>query len=416
MRITLTGLIHIVVSLVLLVYSIAYQNHLSLSLSLTLLLIYYYEYVLFLDAMKSASAIEVQRLLEKPFSNELEEVRVSLVLRNRSNSLYPMVLIYDQLPKFVVANPSKGVFKAVLPPRGSIVIEYGVKPLTPGVHEFKGTVLRFSDTLGYFHETIEVDNRSFLVVLPLSTHVNIKLKSLQRILGVAVEGKAVGGMYDLANIREYVANDDPRRILWKVYAKTGKLMVREDFGETFTKVLLLIDMREYLWHMGLPPNTLAQIQLRYARSLVEFLARNRCAIDIAICSGATPKVMRNAERDPVNAIYSMVSILPVEGGCESPISIFTSSVHHLGRDPEYYDAVLLVTNPISLILDGSLEDLENLSKIFPGRLILTIPRYRYDELVERDKLHMFLTALSTITERTGMSLVISDEDLYIYGG
>ena len=231
-------------------------------------------------------------------------------------------------------------------------------------------------------------------------------------MGIALKGKAIGGAFELANIRDYVVGDDTRKILWKIYAKTGKLMVREDFGETRAKVLVLIDMKKNLWSIGEPPNTLAQIQLRYARSLIDYLVRNRCTVDVALCSGLVPKVARNFEEKTIESLYNIMSVLPVGGGCESPLSVFIDSVYHLGRVPEFYDIVILVTNPLSLVTE-SIDSLNSLMETFPGKLVVTIPRYRYDEIVEEELLKNFLKSIATIIERGGIGLVISEEEMSV---
>lgn len=412
MRITLPGVIHIILSLVLIVYAYTNRDPMIFALSLSFILIIYYEYRSFTEILRSVDSVSIQRKLEKKVSNELEDVVMKVIIENRSDVVFPCVILKDVIPQFVSSDPPKPIFNIVIPSRGSLAIEYKVKPLVPGVHDFQVFDVILSDALGYFYESISIESRDSLVVLPLYSSTAMDTKSMQRIMGIALKGKAVGGAYDLANIRDYIVGDDTRRILWRIYARTGKFMVREDFGETRARVLILIDMKKNLWNIGRPPNTLAQIQLRYARSLIEYFTKNRCIVDVALCSGLVPKVVRNFEERATESIYNIMSVLPVGGGCESPLSVFVDSVHHLGRTPEFYDIVILVTNPLSLVIE-SMDSLNNLMETFPGKLVVAIPRYRYNEIVEEELLKNFLKSIAIIVERGGIGLEIPEEEMSI---
>lgn len=413
MSITLVGFIHIIITVIMLTYSMAYRNTLTLSTSLALVLIFYYEYKSFLGIRENISSIVIRRVIDKNLVNELEEVDIKIVIENKSRISLPRVTLIDVVPKFIETRPTKPTFKIVVPSGLSIEVKYKARPLTPGVHDFQSVLIVFSDALGFFSEEREISCRESVVALPLSTMISIKLKSIQRILGVAVKGKAIGGAYDLANIRDYVVGDDHRKILWRVYARTGKLMVREDFGETAARALVLIDIRKHMWYIGSPPNTLAQIQLRYARSLIEYLARNKCVVDIALCSGLVPKVARNAERSMVEAVYNLISVLPTGEGCESPVSVFTDSIKHLGRTSEQYDIIILITNPISIALEYGIDDLKKLLALFAGKIVLAIPRFNYEAIVSKEKLEALLKELVALVENIGLGIELSDEELSV---
>jgi len=413
LTITIAGLAHIVSAMVILIYSLAYQNPITLSISVALILLFYYEYRTFADIRRCIEKVRVRRFLDRKFVEELGEVEQRIVIENNCGSPLPKVTLIDILPKFLSSKPSKPIFNIVIPPKKGIEISYKIQPLVPGVHDIQSLVMVFYDTLGYFSEKVTVDYRESLVVLPLSARLSISLQSLQRLIGLAIKGKSIGGAYDLANIRDYTPSDDARKILWKAYARTGKLVVREDYGESIAKILVLIDLRKYMWDIGSPPNTLAQIQLRYARSLIEYLVKNRCVVDIALCSGLVPKVVRNAERDVMGAIYNLMSVLPAGEGCSSPISVFIDSVKHLDRTYEFYDAVILITNPITIAIDYTLEDLESLLEVFISKLVIAIPRFNYESLMSEQNLRLLLKIISSIVESSGLGTEISNDDLKI---
>lgn|GEM_PF-457859 len=413
MNITLNGLVHLVTTILMLFYSLAYRNPFILALSLAFMLLFYYEYKTFINISRCVENVRVHRFLGKKFVEELGEVDQRIVIENNCDIPLPRVTLVDILPKFISSKPPKPIFNIVVPPKKNIEISYKIKPLTPGVHDIQSIAMVFYDALGYFSKKITIDCRESIVALPLSTQLSIGLQSFQRLMGIAIKGKSIGGTYDLANIRDYTSSDDARKILWKVYARTGKLVVREDYGESLAKILVLIDFRKHMWDIGVPPNNLTQIQLRYARSLIEYLAKNRCIVDVALCSGLVPKIVRNAEKDVVGAIYSLMSILPIGEGCSSPVSVFIDSIKYLDRSYDFYDAVILVTNPITIALEYTVEDLETLLSVFTGKLMIAIPKFNYNILMEDKDLKTLLSAVSALIESSGLGIEISSDNLSV---
>uniref|UniRef100_A0A7C2VI29 DUF58 domain-containing protein n=1 Tax=Ignisphaera aggregans TaxID=334771 RepID=A0A7C2VI29_9CREN len=413
MKITLTGLAHLTSSILMLIYSLAYRDIVIFALALTLVLILYYEYTSFHEVSGCIDKVSVRRVLDKKFVEELDDVEVKLIIDNNCNRAVPWVTLVDNIPRFLKLRSPKALFKVFVPPKKSVEVSYRVKPLTPGAHDLQKIELVFSDPLGYFVERRDVDCMESIVAIPRSASISIKLESIRRILGLVVKGKAIGGMYDLANIREYAVGDDARKILWKVYAKSGKLMVREDYGEALTRAFVMIDVRTHMWDLGSPPNNLASLHLRYAKSLIEHLARSRCNVDVALCAGQVPKIIENADKDITTTMYSLMSVLPTGEGCSSPLAGFIDSIKHLGRSPEFYDVAILITDPISIAIEHRLEDFEELLKVFTDKLIVAIPRFSYESYVSGEHLNKILQTLASIIENAGLGLEVSEEELAI---
>ncbi|MET1160400.1 MAG: DUF58 domain-containing protein [Thermoprotei archaeon] len=414
MRITIAGYVHAVSSILLLVYGIAIRNSLVLGIALSLLLIYGYELTVFMIVNKYADKLRVYRSFDKGVYTEMENAEITLTVENTGSIAFPRVTVVDVLPKYITSK-YKSVFNISIQPLSTVSITYQARILAPGAHDFEKTVLAISDPLNYFYETHEFRASKRLVALPLSIPSGIGLSSLQRIIGLYVSGKALSGLYDLASFREYTPGDDPRKIVWKAYAKTGKLLVREDYGEARIRILFLIDMRKDLWLIGREPNTLAHLQLRLARSLIEYLLRVGSHIDIAICSGEVPKIRENVEEDPINQLYETFAVLDAGSGCYAPLSIFTMIPNYTGRTMYEYDAVILVTNPITLAIEGA-QPLEELVKTFAEKLVVIMPRYNYEELLGKYSYRELLAKISKIVESGGKGLEIVSESLEYSGG
>jgi len=70
-----------------------------------------------------------------------------------------------------------------------------------------------SDFLGYFSEEYSYSDRLSIVVLPQEMKGELGMKTLQRFVGIYIVGKSVDGLYDLANIRDYVPGNNIKKII-----------------------------------------------------------------------------------------------------------------------------------------------------------------------------------------------------------
>ncbi|MEM0027560.1 MAG: DUF58 domain-containing protein [Ignisphaera sp.] len=337
---------------------------------------------------------------------------MSIVIRNNSEESISRALVIDKIPRYT-ESASDPIAVISIPPKSAITISYKVKLLAPGTHAFSDVTIIVSDFLGYFAEELSYSDRLTIVTLPQEVRGELSMKSLQKVVGVYIAGKAIGGLYDLANMRDYTPGDNVKKIIWSAYAKTGKLMVREDLGETKAKVLLLIDVRPHTWFIGKTPNTLAHIQLRFAASLVNFLTRNGMVVDAVVCSGIMPKVVVNL-RGGEEALYRIFSLIDVGGGCSSQLNSFIDATSYIDKEPSQYDIIILLTNPITLSLDEP-ANLRELVVVLE-RLFIVMPMFRYDEFMERDAIAKLLDRISKTLGGALIGIEFSEEGFEIIYG
>jgi len=412
LKITLAGVAHAIIMILLLIYSLANRDSISFAVSLSLILIFYNEYKTFSQMRRYISNIDIVRTIDKRICTELDDIEISISIENRNPIEFPRVVLIDVLPRYIVAEGRKPIFIFPIPPRNIVSIKYDAKVYAPGSHDFSRLFIIVSDPLNYFYEVYEFSARETIVSLPLSISSQTMFKSLQRLIGIYTLGKSIGGQYDLATFREYSPGDDIRKILWKHFAKSGKLIVREDYGETRARILVLIDMKNYLWLIGETPNSLAHIQLRVARSVVEYLSRANAQIDASICSGVTPKVYRNIEKNTMESLYNMMSVLVSGEGCESPLSILSDVSKYIGRDPEEYDVVILITNPITIAIEGELP-IRELLKVYGKKLLILMPMFNYRDYMGSDNMNRLMSMIIDIVEENGMGIEMLEESFAI---
>jgi len=125
-------------------------------------------------------------------------------------------------------------------------------------------------------------------------------------------------------------------------------------------------------------NTLGHVQLRLARSLLESLSTTGATVDLVMCTSQSPKIYYDAGKSPVEALYMLLSTLDAGGGCEVPLSTATSIIqaHQYGRGS--YDAVIIVSNPVSVA--GDTGSLREFSLLYPGRVVVVAPRFDYESI------------------------------------
>lgn len=383
------------------------------SIGLALAIIFYKEYLSFNRIRRAASHISIRRVCDRSIARELEDIVMSIVIKNNSEQPISRALIIDKTPSYVepVTDP---IVIVSLPPKSAVTISYKVKLLAPGTHTFSNVIIIISDFLGYFAEDLSYSDMATIVALPQEIRGELDIKSLQRVVGVYTMGKAVGGLYDIINIREYTPGDNVKKIIWSTYARTGKLMVREDLGETKAKILLLIDIRPHTWLIGEVPNTLAHIQLRFAASLINFLTRNGIDVDAIVCSGIMPKVVSSIRGDE-ESLYRILSLIDAGGGCSSQLDSFVDAIRYIDKEPSQYDMTILLTNPITLLLDepANLRELAaSLEKLF-----IVMPMFRYSEYIDKDAIIKLLEGVSEAMGSTLIGVEFSEDSFEImYGG
>jgi len=413
LKITLYGVSHLVLSILAIVYGIALRNIFLYSIGLALILIFYKEYKSFNRIRNTASNLLVKRYFDKTIASELDEVAVTITIENKGSDAISRALIIDKVSRYV--KPKADPITTIsIPPNASISISYRAVLMAPGTHVFNEIVVIVSDFLGYFTEELRYSVREHVVALPLELRVGLDMKSIQKVIGVYVSGKAIGGLFNIANVRDYQPGDSVKKIIWSAYAKTSRLMIREDFGESRARVLLLIDLRPSFWFIGVEPNTLAHIHLRFARSLVSLLLKSGVAVDVAICSGLVPKIITYSGSDIEKIVYRIFSLFDAGSGCESSISAFADISSYIERDASQYSLVLLVTNPIALSLTSP-DDIAEIGKIF-DRLLIAMPMFRYEEYINRDDIVKLLNGVANVLKGSLIDIDFAEESFEVSYG
>ncbi|MEM4569994.1 MAG: DUF58 domain-containing protein [Desulfurococcaceae archaeon] len=413
MKISRRGVLAASLTTVIFTYALSTRSVLALSIAVLLIMLLYLDYVTARKALSVARKLTVERVIRRSVVNEQERFTMQLRVTNRQGEAIPWIEILDKEPDFTKAM-SVNRFALALPSRAEVDMYYDVKPLAPGHLSYEEALLRVSGFQGFFYDELTLEVPGSVTVLPLTTDMKVEFRSLEKLAGTHIAGKSKTGLYELSNMREYVPGDDTRKILWKHYAKTGKLYVREDYGDSVLKALVILDVAPFDWLIGSRRNSLAHIKARTFASIVNYLARAGCNIDVVTCvEGFTVRTVYGAG-DPVEVISKTHFFIPVGSGCTS-FEVYAKWFEYLFVSPERYDLVLMLTSPISLLYNRP----EVLKRIFistGGKLTIVIPAYDYDEVLKSGKEQVVYATYKHVSEAGIGGVIFLEEPLKVVEG
>ena len=283
-KFTSTGVVTVSLGVTLILYGMLSDALIPLYVGLFLTLLTYISYVYVYSLINVVGSIELRRKLTPSVINEGRVSTIRLVVRNKSHALLPRTDVEDIVPDRVVVVKGSPKFSSTLTGGDSIELTYSVKGIGLGTHMFKEVKLSLSDFLGLISIDFNVPLESTLKVTPIFIESSKApfIKGAEVSIGPLKAGKGFG--CDIVGIRDYVPGDDVRRIVWKVFARIGKLMVREDVGESRPKVLLVTDLSLVNW-VGKVGDTDAEWIMRLAASIAYWSLRNLGILDAVIFYG-----------------------------------------------------------------------------------------------------------------------------------
>ncbi|MHA1543376.1 MAG: DUF58 domain-containing protein, partial [Candidatus Hodarchaeales archaeon] len=114
-----------------------------------------------------------------------------------------------------------------------------------GNFDFQPLRVYKGDLLGLYRNTLEIDDKFQVQVIPARPHVRLGKKQ-KRVVRDKLAGefgyKRKGTGDEFFALRDYARGDEPRKIYWKKSAQLGKLISREYEDEVTFRVLVAIDV------------------------------------------------------------------------------------------------------------------------------------------------------------------------------
>lgn len=187
--------------------------------------------------------IEIEREADDKLSLGVEN-RVCVRLRNGAD--FPITLqLADSPPPEMRADQPEEPFEMTLKPGGRQAAVYHVTPSTRGDYTFGDVWLRVRGRLGLVRRTTRVALHTHVKVYPnlieAAKFALMARKGRLQQMGIRA-ARLRGAGREFESLRDYMPDDEPRRIDWKASARRGKLVARQYEVERSQNVILALDV------------------------------------------------------------------------------------------------------------------------------------------------------------------------------
>ena len=168
------------------------------------------------------------------------------VSEDRSRNLFDRLVGYPRWIAYMRNRIGATIEPALLagvPARAAATVRLRCTPLRRGVLEFEAVRFARVEPLGLMKAGARRALPATLLVMPrLHPVAALHLPGTRRLQpgGIAFAGR-VGDAEEFVSLRDYRAGDSPRRIHWKAWARTGRLVVKEYQDEFFVRHALVLD-------------------------------------------------------------------------------------------------------------------------------------------------------------------------------
>ena len=196
-------------------------------------------------ASKACDGLVVEDLLALPPADPAAFARYK-VSADRTRNAFDRLVGYPRWVAFMRERIGATIEPAelgALAPGGEREVLMRCTPIRRGVLEFRAVRVTRPEPLGLIKAQASRDLPDTLLVMP-RTHLvaPLDLPGSRRLQpgGVAFAGR-VGEAEEFVSLRDYRHGDTPRRIHWKAWARTGRLVVKEYQDEFFVRHALILD-------------------------------------------------------------------------------------------------------------------------------------------------------------------------------
>lgn len=194
---------------------------------------------------------EIERIHDAKFSQWAQN-RVEITVRSRAARAVD-VYVRDEPPVQFAVKTSEHIFTTHLKEREQVALAYHIYPSRRGDYAFGNLNLRWTSALGLliFQAICEAE-------APVKVYPNLlntrQYESLIRRRQAAQIGLRIARYYgegsEFGQLRDYLPDDDYRRISWKATARRGKPITVQFQAERSQNIMLLIDAGQRMMVRG----------------------------------------------------------------------------------------------------------------------------------------------------------------------
>jgi uncharacterized repeat protein (TIGR01451 family) len=216
--------------------------------------------------------LEVKKELAADSVMTGETVTVTVEVTNKGKEKISFLEFYDRLPAELTLVKGTNHFVLSLDPEEKVTLNYDVSCAQRGKYEIGPVYLKTEDPLGFHFVEDTKPVTSSLHVLPFIEKLGSGDFPFRRtgLWPGVIHSSRRGEGTEFYGLREYMANDELRKVDWKATARLGKLMTIENESDRSTDIVIILDARTGS-NIGDASGTLLEYSVRAAGSLSSLL-------------------------------------------------------------------------------------------------------------------------------------------------
>jgi len=232
------------------------------------------------DSGVALQSIIAMRKLSSARVFEDGEIDVVLRIQNRS-TLSKVLEVRDRVPEVMRIKKGANYVLMELGGRKETEISYTIEAPLRGFYTIGPVCVRVQDAFGLFHNEREIQLYDDFLVFPKMEDIKDALikSRVPKIFTGAVNIRNPGEGTNFYNLREYIPGDPMKKVNWKAWARSGKMMVNEFERDAVSDIILIIDSRSVSETGPVSRNSLVY-STRAAASLAQYFLSRRDSVGL----------------------------------------------------------------------------------------------------------------------------------------
>jgi uncharacterized protein (DUF58 family) len=276
------------------------------------------------DEAPALASLSAMRKISAARIFEDGEINVTLRLQNES-PLSKILEVKDTVPEVMRIKEGANYILMELGPRRETLIEYTIECPLRGFYTLGPVSIRVQDPFGLFHKEKEIHVYDDFLVFPKTEDLKdafVKSK-VPKIFTGAVNIRQPGEGSNFYNLREYIPGDPMRKVNWKAYARSGKMMVNEFERDAVSDIILIVDSRAVSETGPVSRNSLVY-STRAAASLAQFFLSRRDSVGLVLYGSDINSVDRDTGKKQLYVLLTKLAGAAAKGN--TPLQVVTNRI------------------------------------------------------------------------------------------
>jgi len=283
-------------------------------------------------------AIKIERELDREKVFKGDYCHVTLNVTNTTRTRIDFLEIYDPVSEALQLAVGENYITTRIDHGQTLNFSYVLRTTQRGNFKVGPTQIIIYDRMGFYFEEESVGEPTNILVLPEYTDIKrmdalAQRRQIGKLFGVhRTRQIGLGDMFHA--LRPYLPGDEFRRIDWKAFARTQKLIVREFEIERNIRTMIFLDSSGSMG-AGLPNNTKLDFAIRAAMLLAHMSLERKDLVGMAIYSDEVHHYIKTGGRKRIffDILEALARVEP--GGIANPLQAVSYIIRRETR-PAFY--------------------------------------------------------------------------------